>query len=83
MSIQKNLLSPKGSSTESLEAEALKDLLRLPKLPNLRLAQGSQQCSDCTHFSYKNGRAWRGDGECSKFNSPVKDDFVCDDYESV
>ena len=62
-------------------ADYLPGLKKRGNPPNLRQAQTTSRCSDCVQFSYVSGRAWRGDGECSKYDAFVKNDFVCDSFE--
>lgn len=47
---------------------------------HLRVSTGTDRCDRCIYFRYKAGRQWRGDGECGRHNSPVREDFVCEDY---
>ncbi len=50
---------------------------------SLRLADSLKRCDGCKHFVYAAGRAWSNEGECTKFASPVKGEFVCDDYDDI
>lgn len=78
-----NQKKPLDSSLDSsLETMLLK--LAQTRPPNLRASDEDRSCGNCRNFMYSAGRAWKGDGECAKYdNSPVKENFVCDDFDDV
>ena len=70
------------SSQDSLVQE-INSQLKTMSPKSLRLSRSLKRCDTCKHFVYAAGRAWKNDGECTNFATPVRGDFVCDSYDNV
>ena len=71
----------KDSSSDFSDLKILQEV-SLMEPRSLRLSNSPERCDGCSHFVYAAGRAWNNDGDCGKFRTPVRGEFVCDWYET-
>ena len=74
--------SPKDSSNDFSNLKILQEVSQMQPR-SLRLSNSLERCDGCSHFIYSAGRAWSNEGECSKYRTPVRGEFVCDEYETT